>query len=620
MRSLFRLYRFLRPYRRSAIGALVLLLGMVGADLLIPRLTQRIIDDGIITGDLRVIWTTALIMLGASLLSALFAVGNNYLSVRVGQNFAYDVRSALVRKVQTYSFANLDGMRTGRLITRSTSDVQITRMIVTMSLRILTRAPIWVIGSSVMLVLTSPQLALMMAGFVPVIAIFIWWFSRKVRPLFLIMQQKLDRLNTVLQENLAGVRVVKAFVREEREIERFGEANVELMEKNIEVMRLVAVLIPTMTLVLNLGVAGAVWLGGTATLAGGMTVGQVVASINYIIFALFPLMMFAGMLAPIASADASASRIFEVLDEQPRVSERPNARKIADPQGRIVFENVCFSYGNDRAESVLADLSFVAEPGETVAILGATGSGKSTLIHLIPRFYDVTAGRVTFDGIDVRDLQIHSLRAQIGIALQEAILFGGTINDNIRYGRPDTTADEVIAAAEAAQAAEFIAAFTDGYNTVIGQRGVTLSGGERQRIAIARALLVRPKVLILDDSTSAVDIETEIRLQDALDRLIAAPASAASAKAAPAKAASANAVSAKAVPTRIIVAQRISTVLLADKILVLDRGRIESIGPHRELLENSPIYQEIYHSQLGEGVLTDSVQAPCRERSQGGAQ
>ncbi|MCD5416027.1 ABC transporter ATP-binding protein/permease [Candidatus Bipolaricaulota bacterium] len=608
MRSLFRLYRFLRPYRLSAIGALALLLGMVGADLLIPRMTQRIIDDGIIAGDLRVIWTTALIMLGAALLSALFAVGNNYLSVRVAQNFAYDLRSALVRKVQTYSFANLDGLRTGRLITRSTSDVQMTRMIVMMSLRIMTRAPIWMIGSSVMLVLTSPRLALMIAGFVPVIALFIRWFAGKVRPLFLLVQQKLDRLNTVLQENLAGVRVVKAFVREEREIERFGEANVELMGKNIEVMRLVAVLIPTMTLVLNLGVAGAVWFGGRATLGQGMTIGQVVASINYIIFALFPLMMLAGMLAPIASADASASRILEVLDEEPRVREQPNARRLEDPQGRIVFENVCFSYGNDRAEPILADLSFVAEPGETVAILGATGSGKSTLIHLIPRFYDVTAGRVTFDGVDVRELQLRSLRAQIGIALQEAILFGGTIDHNIRYGRPDATEDEMIVAAQAAQAAEFIEAFPDGYNTVIGQRGVTLSGGQRQRIAIARALLVRPKVLILDDSTSAVDIETEIRLQDALDQLIAMPTNVAT-----------SAMRANNGPTQIIVAQRISTVLLADKILVLDRGRIESIGMHSELLEKSPIYHEIYRSQLGEGVFASSAQAPCRPGSPGGA-
>jgi len=579
MRSILRLFRFLRPYRWQSIGALALMVGMVVADLLIPRLTQRIIDEGIAKGNVQAIWGTALVMLAAALVSAMFAIGNNFLSVRAAQGFAADVRSALVRKVQSFSFANLDELQTGKLITRSTSDVHMTQMIVMMALRILTRAPIWIVGAVVMLVLTSKQLSLMMAAFVPVIVLFIWWFARKARPLFLWVQKKLDRLNTVLQENLAGVRVVKAFVREKHEIERFDVANVELMEKNIQVMRLVAILIPTMILVLNLGVAGAVWFGGTATLAGDLTVGKVVASINYLMFALFPLMMLAAMMAPIAAADASASRILEVFDEEPDVREKPNARKLTDPQGRIGFENVCFSYGNNCAEPVLSGVSFTAEPGETVAILGATGSGKSTLIHLIPRFYDVTDGRITFDGIDVRELTLHSLRSEIGIALQEAVLFGGTIRDNIRYGRTDATDEEVAVAAEAAQAAEFIDALPEEYATVIGQRGVTLSGGQRQRLAIARALLVRPKVLILDDSTSAVDIETEVKLQDALDRLIADSAH---------------------TTTRFIVAQRISTVLLADKILVLDKGQIAAMGTHEDLLATSPIYQDIYRSQLGE--------------------
>jgi len=579
--SIRRLFRFVKPYRWQAIAALILLLGMVGADLLIPRLTQRIIDRGIVPGDLRVVWTTALVMMAAALVSALFALGNNFLSVRVSQHFAHDVRSALVRKVQSFSFGNLDELQTGNLITRSTSDIHMTQMIVMMSLRILTRAPIWIVGSVTLLVLTSPRLALMLVAFVPVIGLFIFWFARKVRPLFLWVQKKLDRLNTVLQENLAGVRVVKAFVRERREIERFGDANVELMTKNIQVMRLVAVLIPTMTLFLNLGIAGVLWFGGTATLDGVMTVGQVVASINYLMFALFPLMMLAGMMAPVAAADASASRILEILDSDPKVRERPDARALTEPRGRIVFEHVSFSYCDDGGEPVLCDVSFTAEPGETVAILGATGSGKSTLIHLIPRFYDVTAGRITFDGIDIRDVQLHSLRSNIGIALQEAVLFGGTIRQNIAYGRADATDDEIAAAAQAAQALDFIETLPDGYDTVVGQRGVTLSGGQRQRIAIARALLVKPKLLILDDSTSAVDIETEVRLQDALDRLIA---------------------DSEHTTTRFVVAQRISTVLLADKILVLDRGRIESIGTHAELLESSPIYREICSSQLGVGA------------------
>ncbi|MFC2079194.1 ABC transporter ATP-binding protein [Candidatus Bipolaricaulota bacterium] len=578
MRSIFKLYRFVRPYRLYAIIALILLLGMVASDLLIPRLTQRIIDQGIAAGDLRVVWSTALIMLGAAFLSALFALGNNYLSVRVAQNFAHDVRSDLVRKVQSFSFGNLDELQTGNLITRSTSDIHMTQMIVMMFLRILTRAPIWAIGASVLLVITSPKLALMIAAFIPVILIFIWWFARKVRPMFLWVQKRLDRLNTVLQENLAGVRVVKAFVRERHEVKRFEGANVELMEKNIQVMRLVAILMPTMTLILNLGVAGIIWYGGTATIAGAMTVGKIVASVNYLAFALFPLMMLAGMLAPIAAADASASRILEVLESDPKVREKPNARPLDNPRGKIAFEDVSFGYGEDGVEPVLSNVTFTAQAGETVAILGATGSGKSTLIHLIPRFYDVSGGRITFDDIDLRDLGLHSLRSNVGTALQEAVLFGGTIRENIAYGRVDATDDEVRAAAQAAQAAEFIDAFPDGYETVVGQRGVTLSGGQRQRIAIARALLVRPKVLILDDSTSAVDIETEVKLQDALDRLIS---------------------ESEHTTTRFIVAQRISTVLLADKILVLDKGRIESMGTHTELMDASSIYREIYESQLG---------------------
>jgi ATP-binding cassette subfamily B multidrug efflux pump len=578
VRSIFRLLRFINPYRMQAIAALVLLLGMVASDLLIPRLTQRIIDQGIASGNLHIVLTTSLMMLAAALLAALFALGNNYFSVRVSQSFAHDVRSSLVRKVQTFSFANLDVLRTGPLITRSTSDVQMTQMIVMMALRILTRAPVWIIGSVAMLIITNPQLALMMAAFVPVIVLFVVWFARKAQPMFAWVQQRLDRLNAVLQENLAGVRVVKAFVRERHEIERFDDANVDLMSKNIRVMRLVAILLPTMVLVLNLGVAGAVWLGGRATLASGMTVGQLVASINYLMFAMFPLMMLASMLGPIAAANASAGRILEVLDAEPHVKQRPGARALHDPQGRIVFEDVCFGYGADCAEPVLSGVSFVAEPGETVAILGATGSGKSTLIHLIPRFYDVTGGRITFDGLDVRDAQLRSLRSNIGIALQEAVLFGATVRENLTYGRPDATEAEIAAAAEAAQAGEFIASLPDGLDTMIGQRGVTLSGGQRQRLAIARALLVRPKVLILDDSTSAVDIETEVRLQDALDRLIA---------------------DSKNATTRFIVAQRISTVLLADKILVLDKGRVESCGTHAELLERSAIYNEIYRSQLG---------------------
>jgi ATP-binding cassette subfamily B multidrug efflux pump len=306
-----------------------------------------------------------------------------------------------------------------------------------------------------------------------------------------------------------------------------------------------------------------------------LTVGEVMASINYLSYSLFPMLMLGIMIGPLSAADASAERILEVLDSTADVQNRPQARTLSEVQGRVAFEDVCFSYdGMDCAEAVLKDINLVAEPGQEVAILGATGSGKSSLIHLIARFYDVTEGRVTLDGVDVRDIPLDALRAQVGIALQEAVLFSGTIRDNLRYGCPDATDEEVITVAKAAQAHDFIVAFPDGYDTIVGQRGVNLSGGQKQRIAIARALLVQPQVLILDDSTSAVDVETEAKIQAALDELMIGR-------------------------TTFVIAQRISTVLNADKIVVLDRGQITAMGTHAELMASSPIYQEIYKSQLG---------------------
>ena len=608
MKSLRRMIHFVKPYKTQAILSLMLLLGMVVADLLIPRLTQRVIDEGVAKQDLGMILSTSLLMLGAAVLSALFAVGNTLLSVRVGMGVSTDLRSALVRKVQTFSFGNLDRIQTSQLLVRTTSDVNQVTTIVQMSLRILTRAPLWMIGSVIMLITTSRQLALLMLALLPVIGVIIGLFLTRARSLFLLVQKKLDALNQVMQENLAGVRVVKAFVRDEHENARFDQANRDLMAENIKVMQLAAALMPTMLFLVNLGVVGVVWLGGQLAISGDLTVGQIVASINYMSYSLFPMMMLGAMTGPLSAADASAGRIWEVLDSTAEVQNRPNARPLPNVTGRVAFENVCFSYNSaplrrlqtgleteqspKKKESsalesahrpsqgfppVLQDINLVAEPGQTVAILGATGSGKSSLTYLIPRFYDVERGRVTLDGVDVRDIPLDALRTQIGIALQETVLFSGTVRDNVRYGRPDATDKEVIAAAKAAQAHDFIAAFPDGYDALVGQRGVNLSGGQKQRIAIARALLVQPKVLILDDSTNSVDVETEARIQSALDELMADR-------------------------TSFVIAQRISTVLNADKIVVLDRGQIAAEGTHAELMVSSPIYREIYESQLGNGV------------------
>jgi len=581
MKSLGRVFHFVKPYWLQVTLALLLLVGMTASDLLIPRLTQTLIDDGVAQKNLNVIGTTALLMLAASLGSALCAVANTILAVRVGQSVGADLRSAIVRQVQRFSFGNLDALQTGQLLVRATSDVNQVQMIFQMGMRILSRAPLWVAGSMIMLVLTSRRLALFMLALVPLIGVLIWVLMYKARPMFARVQKKLDALNQVMQENLSGVRVVKAFVRAAYEAGRFGAANDELTVEGVKVTQLVAMLLPSMRFIVNLGVVGVVWIGGSLVIQGDFAVGKMAASINYMTRSLFPLLMLGGMIGPLSAADASASRILEVLDSEPEVQDRFQTAGLAPAglaavEGRVSFEGVSFRYNGHEHGAVLKNVSLVAEPGETVAILGATGSGKSTLVNLIPRFYDANEGRVLLDGVDVRKIPLEQLRAQTGVALQEAVLFTGTVRDNIRYGRPEATDEHVIAAAKAAQAHDFVMSFPQGYDTMVGQRGVNLSGGQKQRLSIARALLVQPKVLILDDSTSAVDVETESKIQAELDGWMENR-------------------------TSFVIAQRISTVLNADKIVVLDEGQVTDIGTHEELIARSPIYQEIYESQLGNG-------------------
>ncbi len=387
----------------------------------------------------------------------------------------------------------------------------------------------------------------------------------------------MDALNEVMEEHLAGVRLVKAFVRSSFEEERFGGANDRLTDQSIKAARTVAVMPSFMMLTMNLGIVSVLWFGGIRIIQGSMHLGQIIAFVNYLMTTLFSLIMVSQMVIQMARAEASAKRIQEVLEKQPGIQDSPEALKDLKLRGQVSFENVTFSYDGNGSEPVLRGISFRAEPGQTVAVLGTTGAGKSSLVNLIPRFYDVTSGRITVDGKDVRDLDQEALRRQIGVVLQETVLFSGTIRDNIRYGRPNAGEDEVIAAAKAAQAHEFISTLPDGYDTLLGQRGVNLSGGQKQRIAIARALLLKPVVLILDDSTSSVDIETESKIQEALDKM-------------------------QQPRTSFVIAQRISTVLKADKILILEDGQIAAEGTHQELLTSSPIYREIYDSQLGNGA------------------
>jgi len=576
MRSLRRLMVFMRPYRWLAILALLCLAGQVAVELAVPRLIQRIVDEGIGAGNSALVVNTTLIMLGITLVGAVLGMGNNVYSIRTAQSFGADLREALYRKIQSLSFGNLDRLETGQLLVRLTSDVNMVHHIVQLSLRILTRAPLLVLGSSVLMVVTSPRLALIPLAAFPVVVALSLSVGGRGRRMFEQVQKRLDRMNTVMQENLAGVRVVKAFVRTDYEEQRFEDANVALTTQMSQVMRLFSVLMPTMQLVLNLGLVAVAWFGGVKVIGHGLTIGELIAFTNYLQAASFPLIQLSNMVPQVSAAEASASRILGVMDTPNEVVESPQARDVP-LTGALTFDRVTFSYDGDGSEPVLADITFDAAPGQSVAILGATGAGKSSLVNLIPRFYEVSGGRILLDGIDVRDLSLESLRSQVSVALQDAVLFSGTVRDNIRYGRPDATDEEVIAAAKAAQIHDFVASLPDGYDTMIGQRGVNLSGGQKQRIAIARALLVRPRVLILDDSTSAVDVETEARIEEAIESI-------------PER------------PTRLVIAQRISTVLNADKIIVLERGRVAAIGTHDELLRSSGIYREIYESQLGNGV------------------
>jgi len=578
MKHIRKLLHFVKPYWKWSIISLTLLTMVVLMDLAIPRLIQRIIDQGINQKDMQVVISTTIMMLSISAFQVLFALGNNFFSIQVGESVARDIREALFLKIQSFSFGNLDHINTGQLMVRLSSDTNAFQRMVQVSLRIGTRAPLLMIGSLILMFVTDSRLALMVMPVLLVTFVVIIFFVTKMGPLFILVLRKLDRLNTVLQENIAGVRLVKAFVRAAFEDERFAEVNVDYTDQNIRVMRFMATLFPIMGLLVNIGMVIVIWAGGIQSIRGGVSVGQIVAFINYLQTTMGPLGIMVMLANVVAAATASAERINEVLETVPEVQDASETLSL--PEGhaqRIKFEGVNFHYNGTNNGSVLRDVDLVAEPGQTVAILGATGAGKSSIVNLVPRFYDVAGGKITWNDVDIRDVRQNDLLQQIGVVPQETILFSGTVRDNIRYGRPDASEDEVIAAAQAAQAHDFIMNLPNGYNTRVEERGVNLSGGQKQRIAIARAILLHPAVLLLDDSTSSVDVETETKIQNAMKGWMKDS-------------------------TSFVVAQRISTVLHADKIVVVDEGQIVAQGTHSELMKSSQIYQEIYASQLGDGA------------------
>jgi ATP-binding cassette subfamily B multidrug efflux pump len=577
MNDVFKLLKYIKPYWRRAVVALLLLTTLVIFDLSIPLLIQHLINSGIVAQNKTVVIQTSLLMLGLSLLSFLIAIGNNITSIQVSENFGRDLRDAIFNRIQSFSYGNLDRMKTGPLITRLTSDSAAVKQLVQISLRIGTRAPLLMIGSLILMFVTSPTLAIKLIPLLVITTFVIVFFISKMEPLFRSVQQRLDRMNTVLQENIEGARIVKAFVRAIFENQRFETSNEAYTDHSVKVMRFMSTMSPALTVFINVGMVWVLYKGGMLVIEGQMNVGQIVAFNSYLLTTMTPLIMMTQLSQTWANGIASSKRVNEVLDAVPEVQDQPGAQVLpADTPGRVIFENVGFHYNGASDEPVISDVNLIAEPGKTLAILGATGSGKTSLINLLPRFYDVSSGRITIDGVDLRQLNQDSLLENIGVVPQESVLFSGTVKDNLRYGRPEATDDEVIAAAKAAQAHDFIMELPDGYDSRVEQRGANFSGGQKQRLAIARALLMQPRVLILDDSTSSVDVETETHIQDALEQ-------------------------AQYDHTSLIVAQRISTVLKADKIIVMDHGRVVAQGTHKQLMETSPIYREIYDSQLGAG-------------------
>ena len=574
LRAVRRALAYLRSYKREAAGAFIALILSSAATLATPQLIRVAIDEGIAPRSLDIILLAVGGLVGAALMRGLFQFLQGYLAERASQGVAYDLRNDLFAKIERLGFGYYDKVETGQLVTRLTSDVEQIRTFAGSGVVQLAAAAVMLAGTTALLFSLNWRLALIALAIVPVIVVLLLRFVRRIGPLFRGVQQTLGRLNSILQEDLAGIRVIRTFARENYERERYRSVNEELLGRNLETVRTFSNNFPFVFLLANLGTLAIILFGGLQVIGGGLTVGELVAFNTYLGFLLFPILTIGFLAAGISRAGASSQRIFEVLDAPLEVEDSPNAVPLPPVSCQVEFDDVSFRYPGDERE-ILRNISFTAEPGQTVAILGTTGSGKSTLVNLIPRFYDVTEGSVKLDRHDVRDVTLSSLRGQIGIVLQTSLLFSGPVRDNIAYGRLDATQKEIEAAARAANAHEFIRELPQGYASVVGERGVGLSGGQRQRIAIARALLVDPRLLILDDSTSAVDAETETAIQESLDRLMR-----------------------EGNRTAFVIAQRASTIRDADLILVLDGGTIAAQGTHEELLSESELYNEILGSQL----------------------
>lgn len=577
--NLRRFITIYRGYVRPFVTSQILLAIATLFTLLIPLMTQNLLDEGLLKGDRNATVNSVLWMVSFAICGAVFTVANGWYAVQFAERTAHAVRMYLYKKIQTFSFGNLDQFPTSDLMVRMTSDVNAIKAAIQMVILSLVQAPVMFIGALCLIYWNSPSLMWILWIVLPIVVVVLVFLVNKMGLLFQIRQQKLDDLNSILQEDLSGIRVVKAFVQSDYEKNRYDHANHAFRKASLRPMQYATFLQPTLYLIINLATAVVLWFGGISLAQGGVTVGEIVAFTQYLATILVPLIVLAMMIPQMTAAEASAERMFAVMDSVTQVPNPPRPIELAPAQvkGRIVFENVDFAYpeqDGQPATPVLKNINLTIEPGQTVAFLGATGAGKSTLVNLIPRFYDVTKGRITIDDVDVRDINLENLHNIVGIALQESVLFSGKIRDNVCYGRPDATEDEMIAAAQAADAHTFISNIPEYYDAPVARRGTNFSGGQRQRLSISRALTVQPKILILDDSTSALDMSTEARVQDAIKDLMHQT-------------------------TTLFVAQRISTVIMADRIFVMEAGEIIGSGTHEQLLRTSPLYQEICASQLG---------------------
>ena len=567
--------KYLKKYWFWCLLAPVFMLGETSMDLIQPDMMADIVDNGVLVRDMSVILHVGIKMILLVLLGCSCGILSNVFANFAAQRFGNDLRKDLFHQIMNLSFEQTDKISTGSLVTRLTNDVTQVQTMVTMSVRAVIRSSSLFVGGIFMLYLQSPKFALIAACGLPFVIGFVTFFVRKASPLFSIVQQKLDGINNVMQEDVAGARVVKAYVKEDYELARFDRANDELCSIHLRVQSLLAFMHPCMNIVLNLCIVLILFISGKMVTIGGLTPGNTMAAITYMTQILHSIMFMANIFQTFTRAKASITRIREVLDA-PEIIKDGTRTNLPAPKGEIVFQNVSFAYPDAADRMVLENLSFTVHQGETLAIIGATGSGKSSLVHLIPRFYDVTEGEILVDGVNVKDYPLQKLREKIAIVLQKAELYSRPIEANIRWGKDHATPWEIKAAAEIAQADDFIVSTPHGYHTQVTESGHSLSGGQKQRISISRAILKNAEILIFDDSTSALDLKTEANLYNALN------------KAAP------NA-------TKLIIAQRISSVKNADRIIVLEQGRISACDTHENLLRDSEIYQDIYQSQLKAG-------------------